>query len=262
MVESPRRLRKFDRAKKSITSPVSAIQMPSAFRILPASYGGDFQSFGSAAGPLRPDQKVKRVRRAEFANASEAAPRTRRDRLVRPCPTERTFRPGYRPDHADVAGYFIAVRAEPQLCFMKVPVTAASFETVTSNPCVVALLHETNGLSALSGPVGRCLRRSARHVWPFAAFPNHVAFPHACFRADGWAPRRGSTGRFAGRDGSRPCHLLIQAACAVSAQGTGMQVRGADVRGSDFLRSIPYRFAQTVRESGYPAIAAGAVLAI
>jgi hypothetical protein len=70
---------------------------------------------------------------AEFANSRQAVPCIRRNRFVRPCPTERTLRSAHGPDHANIACYFTGLIPEHQLRFIKAPLIRASCETVTSN---------------------------------------------------------------------------------------------------------------------------------
>jgi hypothetical protein len=101
-----------------------------------------------------------------FANSLQAALRTRRNRFIRPSPTERALRSGHRPDHANVADDFIALGTEHQLRSIKAPLVTASFDTVISSPRSVALLHEVNSLLAPSRPIGCCLRRSAHDSRP------------------------------------------------------------------------------------------------
>ena len=92
----------------------------------PARDRGHLQPFGATAGPLRPDQKFKHVGLTELANARQAVPCIRRNRFVRPCPTERTLRLAHGPNHANTACYFTGPRPEHQLRFIKAPLIRAS----------------------------------------------------------------------------------------------------------------------------------------
>src|SRR5262252_1809521 len=131
-----------------------------------AGDGGHLQSFRPGAGPLRFGQKLKGPKLAELANSRQVVLRTRRKRFVGPRPAERAFRPGNRPDDADVGHDFIAFTSEHQFCVIKAPLIWMPFETEALNPGAVARLHEADGLLAPSRPIGRRLRRFAHDPRP------------------------------------------------------------------------------------------------